>query len=146
MVLNGINWSSNSYQLPCGDDVIAQQNPSAQLHYNDVIMGAIVSQITSLTIVFSTVYSDVDQRKHQNSASLAFVGVVHRGPVNSPHKWAVTRKMLPFDDVIMEYVWCVPGGDVGIATKCENMFLENYSSHYVNHLVANINSVGYCVC
>ena len=36
-------------------------------------MGAIASQITSLTIVYSTVYSDADQRKHQISASLAFV-------------------------------------------------------------------------
>ena len=35
-------------------------------------MGAIASQITSLTIVYSTVYSDADQRKHQSSASLAF--------------------------------------------------------------------------
>ena len=43
------------------------------LHYNDVLMGAIAPQITSLTIVYSTVYSDADQRKHQSSASLAFV-------------------------------------------------------------------------
>ena len=71
-------------------------------HYNDVIMSAIASQITSLTIVYSTVYSDADQRKHQSSASLAFVWGIHRGPVNSPHKWPVTRKMFPFDDVIME--------------------------------------------
>ena len=69
-------------------------------HYGDVIM--IASQITSLTIVYSTVYSaDADQRKHQSSASLAFVRGIHRGPVNSPHKWPVTRKMFPFDDVIM---------------------------------------------
>ena len=68
-------------------------------HYNDVIMGLIASQITSLTIVYSTVYSDVDQRKHQSSASLAFVRGIHRGPVNSPHKWPVTRKMFPFDDI-----------------------------------------------
>ena len=73
-------------------------------HYGDVIMGAITSQITSLTIVYSTVYSDADQRKHQSSASLAFVQGIHRGPVNSPHKWPVTRKMLPFDDVIMRCV------------------------------------------
>ena len=66
-------------------------------HYNDVKMGAIASQITSLTIVYSIVYSDADQRKHQSSASLASV----RSPVNSPHKWSVTRKMFPFDDVIM---------------------------------------------
>ena len=70
-------------------------------HYNDVIMGAIASQITSLTIVYLTVYSDADQRKHQNSASLAFVRGMHRGPVNSPHKWPVRRKMFPFDEVIM---------------------------------------------
>ena len=70
-------------------------------HYNDVIMGAKASQITSLMIVFSTVYLDSDQRKHQSSASLAFVRGIHRRPVNSPHKWPATRKMFPFDDVIM---------------------------------------------
>ena len=42
------------------------------VHYDDVIMGAIASLITSLTIVYSTVYSDADQWKHQSSASLAF--------------------------------------------------------------------------
>ena len=74
-------------------------------HYNDVIMGAIASQITSLAIVYSIVYSDTDQRKHQSSASLAFVRGIHRGPVNSPHKRPVTRKMFPFDDVIIIAVW-----------------------------------------
>ena len=64
-------------------------------------MGAIASQTTSLMIVYSIVYSDADQRKHQSSASLAFVRFIHRGPVVSPHKWPVTRKMFPFDDVIM---------------------------------------------
>ena len=70
-------------------------------HYNDVIMGAIASLITSLAIVYSAVYSDADQRKHQSSASLAFVWGIHRGQVNSPHKWPLTRKLFPFDDVIM---------------------------------------------
>ena len=70
-------------------------------HYSNVMMDAIASQITSLTIVYSTVYSSVDQRKHQSSASLAFVWGIHRWPVNSPHKWPVTRKMFPFDDVIV---------------------------------------------
>ena len=64
-------------------------------------MGSMAFQITSLAIVYPTIYSDVDQRKHQSSASLAFVRGFHRGPVNSPHKWPVTRKMFPFDDVIM---------------------------------------------
>ena len=75
----------------------------ATYHYDDVIMCAMASQITNFTIVYSTVYSDADQRKHQSSASLAFVRGIHRGPVNSPHKWPVTRKMFPFYDVIMYY-------------------------------------------
>ena len=66
-----------------------------RFHYNDVIM----PQINSLTIVYPIIYSDADQRKHQSSASLAFVRGIHRGPVNSPHKWPVTRKMFPFNDV-----------------------------------------------
>ena len=73
-------------------------------HYNDVVIRAIASQITSLTIVYSTVYSDADRRKHQISASLAFVRGNHRGPGNSPHKWPVTRKMFPFDDVIIVHI------------------------------------------
>ena len=72
-----------------------------KLHYDDVIMTMLASQITSLPVVCSIVYSDVNQRKHQSSASLAFVREIHRGPVNFPHKWPVTRKMFPFDDVIM---------------------------------------------
>ena len=80
-------------------------------HYDDVIMGTIASQITSLTNVYSTVYSGADQSKHQSSASLAFVWGIHRGPVNSPHKWPVTRKMFPFDDVIMS-IYAAIGGDM----------------------------------
>ena len=40
-------------------------------------------------------------KKTSNLDSLAFLWGIHRGPVNSPHKWPVTRKMFPFDDVIM---------------------------------------------
>ena len=73
----------------------------SEIHYDDVIMTMLASQITSLTVVYSIVHSGVNQRKHQSSASLAFVREIHRGPVNFPHKWPVTRKMFPFDDVIM---------------------------------------------
>ena len=76
-----------------------------QYHYNDVIMGAAASRITSLTIVYSSVYSGADQRKHQRSASLASVRRIHRWPVNSPYKGPLTRKMFPFDDVIMSPVY-----------------------------------------
>ena len=55
-----------------------------------------------LASVYSDVWLGAHQRKHQSSASLAFVRGIHRRPVNSPHKWPATRKMLPFDDVIMQ--------------------------------------------
>ena len=67
-------------------------------HHSDIIMRTMASQITSLTIAYSTVCSGADQRKHQSSASLAFVRRIHR------HKEPVTRKMFPFDDVIMHCV------------------------------------------
>ena len=73
-------------------------------HYCDAIMKAMALQITSLAIVYSTVHSSADQRKHQRSVSLAFVRVIHQWPVNSPHKWPVTRKIFLFDDVIMIFV------------------------------------------
>ena len=74
------------------------------IHYNDVTIGSMASQITSPTIVDSAVYSGADQSKHQSSASLAFVRGIHRGPVNCTHKWPVTRKMFPLHDVIMTYM------------------------------------------
>ena len=70
-------------------------------------MIAMASQITSVSIVYSTVCSGADQRKHQSSASLAYVRGIHRWPVNSPHKGSVTRIMFPFDDVIMFWWPCV---------------------------------------
>ena len=90
---------TNTYIIYIKVNLSHQHN---QYHYTDVIMVTIASQITSLTIVYSTVYSDADQRTYQSPASLAFVRGIHRRPVNSPHKWPVTRKMLPFDDVIMQ--------------------------------------------
>ena len=54
--------------------------------YSDVIMSTTASQITGVSFVYSTVCSGIDQRKHQSSASLAFVRGIHRSPVNSPHK------------------------------------------------------------
>ena len=72
-------------------------------HYSGVIMSAMACQITSLTIVYSTVYSGGDKKKHQSSAWLPFVRGIHRSPVNSKHKGPVTRKMFPFDDVIMNW-------------------------------------------
>ena len=64
-------------------------------------MRAMAAQITSFAIIYATVYSGADQRKHQSSASLAFVRGINRSPVNSLYKGQVTRKIFPFDDVII---------------------------------------------
>ena len=87
--------------IDSGDGLVPnsrQAITAAYIHYDDVIMSTLASRITT---VFLIVYSCADQRKHQSSASLAFVRGIHRWPVNSPHKGPVTRKMLPFDDVTM---------------------------------------------
>ena len=93
--LFNIQWSGRLFETPwrsCDVHVIKCQQCIMASHYNDVMISAMASQITSLTIVYSTVYSSTDQRKHQSSASLAFERGIHRWTVNSPHKWPVTRK------------------------------------------------------
>ena len=77
------------------------QSAQQKVHYIDVIMTMMASQITSLTVVYSIVYSGADQRKHQSSASLAFVWGIHRDRWIPRTKRPVTRKMFPFDDVII---------------------------------------------
>ena len=68
---------------------------------SDVIMSVMASQITSVLSVCSTVCPGADQRKYQSSVSLAFVRRSHRWQVDSLLKGPVTRKMFPFDDVII---------------------------------------------
>ena len=80
-------WSPGSWR---------RQGTRDPFHYDDVIMGAMASQITSPAIVYSTVYSDADQRKHQNSVSLAFVRGIHRRPVNFPHNGQKRGKFFHF--------------------------------------------------
>ena len=76
----------------------------ASHHYNAVIMSAMTSQNHRRLHHLLYDGSDADPRKHQTSASLAFVRGIHRWPVNSQHKRPVERKMLPFDDVIMQSI------------------------------------------
>ena len=104
-------------------------------HYNDVIMSATASQITSLTIVYSTVYS---RRRSKKTSKLRVTGFfvmgIHRWPVNSPHKGQVMRKMFPFDDVFMNWVIyeCQPTSFLGtmdimhISQLCLNEMPECY--------------------
>ena len=97
-------------------------------HHNDVIMGPMASQITSITSVYSTIYSGTDQRKHQSSASLAFVRGIHRWPMNSPHKGPVTQKMFPFDDVIMvTSIWCMYLRQVFVKHTIDRQNLTEYN-------------------
>ena len=93
-------------------------------------MGEMASQITSLMIVYWTVYSDADQRKHQSSASLAFVRGIHQGPVNSPHKWPITRKMFPFNDVIMNEQIFIRRTPVGLELPQTTTIETQYSNIY----------------
>ena len=98
-------------------------------HYSEAIMGTMASQITSLTIVYSTVYSGTDKRQHQSSASLAFVQGIHRWPVNSPHKGPVTQKRFSFDDVIMK-------SDIKI---CQGMQLCSEGVHWFEVVYSSVN-------
>ena len=104
-------------------------------HYDDVKMDAMASQITSLTIVYST-----EQSKHQSSAPLAFVWGIHRGPVNSPQKWLVTRKMFPFDDVIMVAYHMTPlGKSVGYLSLIMVLYPKLYPMVLYPKLYPKIN-------
>ena len=105
-------------------------------------MSAIASQIIGVSIVCLTVCSGANQRKHQSSASLAFVRGIHRWPVNSPHKGPVTRKMFPFDDVIMlrklsysvEYYWLSSSHKCIKTFSCYRERIQckiNYETEYI---------------
>ena len=111
----GANGNSSGYELimstermSCMVTLIYRSQPILNKisHYNDVKMSKMASQITSLTIVYSTVYSGVDRWKNQRSASLAFARAIRGWPVNSPHKWPVTLEMFPFDAVIVIHRHC----------------------------------------
>ena len=111
-----------------------------RFHYTDVIMSLMASQITSLTIVYSPVCSGTCQRKHQSSASLAFVRGIHRGPVNSPHKRPATRKMFPFDDVIM--FPALPDGQTALVEIMLGLGLSNLI--FYQSLIIKINTGKWC--
>ena len=96
-------------------------------HYSDVIMNKMASQIPSLTIVYSTIYQGEDERKHQSSASLAFVRGIHRWPLNSPHKWPVKRNMFPFDNVIMDGLSLVMDLQYNLCWKLNLVSNVNYT-------------------
>ena len=100
-------------------------------------MGAVASRITSLMIVYSTVYPGADQIKHESSASLAFVRGIYRWPVNSPYTGPVTRKMFPFDDDIM---FCL----YGFILFNSSMNLTNNRAPRWRHYTEILNFIALC--
>ena len=125
-------------------------------HYRDVIIAAMASQIISFTIIYSTVYSGKDQRKHISSALLAFVRGFHRWPVNSAHKWPVTRQMFPFDDVFktlcgintysvtLQYHWTV----LCVFVSCPLSFLGHFVQviSFMYHTMCAMYPLRYAYC
>ena len=111
-------------------------------------------QITSLMIVYQSLYSGANQRKHQSSVSLAFVGGIHRWPVNSSHKGPVTRKMFPFGDVVIDrhdaiqdnmitsitMVFCI----AMIFEVCEKYVMQNKITYWSPERLFNIIQREFC--
>ena len=112
------------YNWVLGTMAVPHQPPRKERsQYSDVIMSPMASQITSLTSVYSTVYSGADQRKHQHSASLAFV----RDTDEFPAQKASNAEMFPFDDVTMTS-WQAMGLYVTESRKeCSAQFISNCS-------------------
>ena len=118
-------------------------------HYSDVISSTMASQITNVKMVCSTVSSGADQRKYQRSALLAFVRGVHQWPGNSPHKGPVTRKMFPFDDVMMmvngtpKIYSCEYSADMVLSFFCSFFILNSIFISYFQ-LTDELSFVFYC--
>ena len=100
-------------------------------------MSTMASQITSLTSLYSTIYSGTDQRKHQSTGSLAFVRRIHRWPVNSPHKgpvfhWCIYASLgLNEKNVVMiDYVFTSYGKGTVYAPKTNSQQLRLQLCHF----------------
>ena len=109
----------SSPRVTCSHNIDTISKP-----YSDIIISVVMSQITGISIVCTTICSDSDQRKHQSSASLAFVRGIHRSAVNSPHKGPVAWKMFPFADVIMDkwlLVFHEEGYQLPVPFQCQEM-------------------------
>ena len=110
-------------------------------------MGSVASQITRVSIIYSTVCSGADQRKHYSSTSLAFVRDIHQWQVNSPHKEPVTRKMFPCADVIMGWLASEPvmfyrNMDVSQQLTCDRRAIRS-CVHWIKNAVGILWS---CCC
>ena len=96
---NGFDANAHRYDVTTVFTILRTHHKG--VHYSDVVMSAMASQITGGLIVCSTVCSGADQRKHQSSASLAFVRGIHRSSVDSPHKGQVTSFIVTIESFIV---------------------------------------------
>ena len=92
-------------------------------------MTAIASQITSLTIVYSSVYSGADQRKHQSSASLAFVRGLHRWPVTGQSPAQMASNAINHLSIYLSIYQSIKFGRNGSGTK-HLVFIAGHPSKY----------------
>ena len=134
-------------KLSFGSEEMISQSPvnvikqwvSILCHYTDVIMSAMVPQITCVSIIWSIICSGADQRKHPSSASLAFVKEIHRWPMDSPHKGPVTRKIYPFGNVIMVLfqIWWKRVLKYGVSLRWRHNDHAGVSNHQPNGCLLN---------
>ena len=106
-------------------------------HYSDVIK-------SPASRLFAQPFVQAGQRKHQSSASLAFVRVIYRRPMHFPHKGPITQKMFPFDNVIMyfnnwifvfktSFYWLIlfTGHKIYIFASCSPVAMDIWSTLWI---------------
>ena len=145
----------NRHSKICSGDIFVEVKDQDLLLFRENIKGrgiTVTSQLNGVSVVFSTVCSSPDKRKHQSSASPAFVRGIHRWSAKSPHKGPVTRNMFPFDGVIMEnyklsrlrnyYIqWSIRQDDLGdLGCKQQNIrhFMKCHPSGKITYMNGNI--------
>ena len=107
-------------------------------HYSDIIMSVIASEITRISMVYSTVGSGADQRKHEISASLAFVRGIHR--------WPITRKLLtsPYAKFICQWmiqmlgIYNVTSGVTSLRRTMDCMLPYSLCCAFIDNLSSDI--------
>ena len=99
---------------------ISQTTYEKKTHYSDVIMSMMASKITSLTIIYATVYSGADEKKTSTLRVTGLSPVTGQFPAQGP----VTRKMFPFDDVIMHWHF---GASIGDKRPTHNFLVTQWS-------------------
>ena len=130
--------------------LLVSQN--TQFHHSDVIMSMMATQIAGISIVYWSVSSGADQRKHRSSVPLAFVREIHHWPGNSQHKRPVKWKIFTFDDIIMfsHVTWRISSTIAAMRhdRKCKYTFTfpEMNSTQRLTHITCKFSDVRSLTC